>query len=245
MRLRRHDLHILSGAYALNALEAGSEQDRFARHLRRCQACAAEVEGLREVATSLAFAATAEPPPGMRADVLAAVARTRQLAPDTGYHGLRGRRLAPRFVAGLAAVATAAAVVLGIAQVSAERQVSRARAENRAIAAVLAAPDARILAGTTSRGGRTTVVVSADRRELVVTAAGLPRLTGGKVYELWLLGPTRTRRAGLMPVPIAGIAGPVLATGLAAGDRLGITIEPAGGTATPTTTPILVLRLPS
>ena len=59
MRLLRHDLHSLSGAYALDALEAGSERDRFTRHLSRCQSCASEVRGFREVATAMAFAAAA------------------------------------------------------------------------------------------------------------------------------------------------------------------------------------------
>jgi hypothetical protein len=82
MKLIRHDLHRLAGVYVLDALEPGREQDRFISHLRRCHACAGEVDGLREVATSLAFAATAEPPPAMRARVLAAADRTRQLPPE-------------------------------------------------------------------------------------------------------------------------------------------------------------------
>jgi hypothetical protein len=35
----------------------------------------------------------------------------------------------------------------------------------------------------------------------------------------------------------------VLATGLSPGDELGLTVEPAGGSAKPTTTPILVIPL--
>ena len=60
MRFLRHDMHSLSGAYALDALEGGAERDRFVRHMSRCQSCASEVRGFREVATALAFAATAE-----------------------------------------------------------------------------------------------------------------------------------------------------------------------------------------
>ena len=65
MRLLRRDLHSLSGAYALDALETGSERDRFTRHLSRCQSCADEVRGFREVATAMAFAA-AGPRPSRR-----------------------------------------------------------------------------------------------------------------------------------------------------------------------------------
>src|ERR1700745_3735030 len=92
MRLLRHDLHSLSGAYALDALEPGAERDRFTRHLSRCQSCAGEVRGFREVATAMAFAAAAEAPPGMRDRVLAAAARTRQVPPDVE----RGSHARPR-----------------------------------------------------------------------------------------------------------------------------------------------------
>ena len=91
MRLLRHDLHSLSGAYALDALEPGAERDRFTRHLSRCQSCAGEVRGFREVATAMAFAAAAEAPPGLRDRVLAAAARTRQVPPEVHAGPTRGR----------------------------------------------------------------------------------------------------------------------------------------------------------
>ena len=69
MALFTHDLHVLTGVYALDALD-GRELDRYERHLRRCQSCLSEVRGLREVATSLAVAASAEPPAGLRERVL-------------------------------------------------------------------------------------------------------------------------------------------------------------------------------
>jgi hypothetical protein len=50
-----------------------------------------------------------------------------------------------------------------------------------------------------------------------------------------------TRPAGLLPAPRGGKTQPLLATELMAGDELGLTVEPAGGTAKPTTTPILVI----
>jgi hypothetical protein len=244
MSLLRPDLHTLSGAHVLDAVDDPAEQHRFARHLRRCQACAAEVRGLREVATSLALAAAAEPPPAMRGRVMAAVRRTRQLPPETGRDARSWR---PRMIPVLAVVAAAAIVVacvLGIRLASAQRQISTAQAQARAISGVLSAPGARILSGRTTSGGVATVVVSAARRDLVVTIAGLRALPDGQVYQLWLIGPPRTRSAGLLPAAVGGRAGPVLATGLVSGDKLGMTIEPAGGTSQPTTSPLMVLALP-
>jgi anti-sigma-K factor RskA len=246
MKLLRHDMHSLTGIYALDAMEPGAQLDRFVSHLHRCQACVAEVHGLREVATSLAFAVAAEPPAHMRARVLAAASRTRQLPPQTSRRSRprQSRLWVPRLAVAVAVVAAIAVAALGIAQVKTERRLNQARQQSQAIAAVLVAPDARILTRRTAVGGVTTVVVSAVRRELVVTTEGLPALPRGQVYELWLLGPPRVRPAGLLPAPTAGRIGPVLASGLVPGDELGLTVEPAGGTSRPTTTPIVVLPLP-
>jgi anti-sigma-K factor RskA len=134
--------------------------------------------------------------------------------------------------------------VLGIRLYSTQRQLAAAQARAQAINGVLSAPDARVLSARTQAGGVATVVVSAARRDLTVAVAGLRRLPAGEVYQLWLIGPPRTRSAGLLPAPVGGRAGPVLATGLASGDRLGMTIEPAGGTSQPTTSPLIVLPLP-
>ncbi len=87
-------------------------------------------------------------------------------------------------------------------------------------------------------------MVSRTEGTIVFTSSGLPALPPAKVYELWLLGPGSARPAGLLPEPSAGKTAPVLASGLEAGDKVGMTVEPSGGTSSPTTTPILVMPLP-
>ncbi len=180
MRLLRDDLHTLTGVYALDALDSAAERDRFTRHLNRCQSCSSEVRGLREVATSLAFAAAIEPPPELRTQVLAAAARTRQLPPEVNHHALprRGARVwgwMPWLAGSLATASIVLAAVFGFMQANTNQQLSQARAQNQEIAAVLSAPGARLLAATTTKGGVATVVLAAAKRELVVTMSGLPR----------------------------------------------------------------------
>ena len=249
MRLLRRDVHALAGVYALDALDPGAERDWFSRHLNRCQSCASEVRGFREVATALAFAAAAEPPPGLRRQVMAAVARTRQLPPETRTQA-RPRRSLPRepwaaWLAGVvAAAAIVAAVIFGLAQAHTEAELNRAQAQNQEIAGVLTAPDATLLTSRTTAGGAAVVVLAPSRRQLVVTMAGLPRLPSGQVYQLWLIGPVKIVSAGLLPAAEGGKTSPVLASGIVPGDKLGLTVEPAPGTAQPTTTPILALPLP-
>jgi anti-sigma-K factor RskA len=258
MAIFAHDLHVLTGAYALDALEA-KEQERFARHLRRCQSCTQEVRGLREVATSLAFAVSAEPPAELRERVLVLASQTRQLPPELTRHARRrwsagwlSRWLTgpwliwmPRLAAATAVIAVIAAVVLGITLSDTQQQLDNQRAQSAAITAVLAAPDARTVTGTVKTGGTTTVVASRLQREIVVATSGLAPLPSGKVYELWLISPSPAvaHRAGLLPAAVSGRTAPVLASGFASGDLLGMTVEPAGGTSQPTTPVILALKL--
>jgi hypothetical protein len=248
MRLPRQDRHALTGAYALDAVE-GRERDRFTRHLDRCQSCAGEVRGFREVGTALALAVAVEPPPELRVRVMTAVARTPQEAasdprPRPVNPPNAGRIWVPWLSGAVAMAGIVLAVVFGLARAHTEQQLSQARAQNQAIAAVLAAPDARLIAQRTSAGGAASVVLDAARHKLVVVTSGLPSLPAGKVYQLWLIGPKKIVSAGLLPPASSGRTAPVLASGLVGGDKLGLTVERAPGAAQPTTTPILALPLP-
>ena len=247
MRLLHPDLHILTGAYAVDAIGDDTERDRFERHLRRCKPCAGEVRGLTGTAARLGLAASRPPPPQMRGRVLAAVARTRQLPPATDRHSPRGARpgRVPPLAWAVAAASLAAILVLGVTVFRIQHQLDQARSRDRAIAAVLAAPDARVINRGTSVGGTATVVFSLARHSMIFTSAGLPPLPSGRVYELWLMGPPRVRPAGLLAAGPAGRSVPVLAGGVVRGDQVGLTVEPAGGTSQPTTTPVLVIPLPS
>jgi hypothetical protein len=248
VRLLRHDLHILTGAYALNAVD-GAERDRFEHHLRRCRPCGNEVRGLAETATTLAMAVAMAPPAQLKQRVMNAVSVTRQAPPAVDHRRLRraarSSSWVPRLATAVAAVSLAAAVAFGILQIFTQHQLNSARAQNQAIAAVIAAPDARIVTEAISAGGTASVVVSRAEQKIVFTSAGLPALPASEVYELWLIGPPRIRPAGLLPAPSAGKTAPVLASGLVAGDKVGLTVEPAGGTSMPTTTPILLMALPA
>lgn len=264
MRLSRRQTHELAGAYALDALD-GAERDRFERHLHRCPACERTVRGFAQTATALAMAAAAEPPSGLRERVLSAASVTRQAPPTLA--GRRGRAATrpgsgvtgrssgsrsgrrspwvPRAAVAIGAAGVAAAVALGTVQISTQHQLNSAVAREAQIAAVLTAPDARIATAPTSVGGTAVVVVSRTQQKMIFTSSGLPALPSAKVYELWLLGPRSARPAGLLPPPSGGRTAPLLASGVAADDKVGVTVEPAGGTSSPTTTPIVVLTLPA
>jgi hypothetical protein len=241
---------MLTGVYALNAV-AGVERHAFEHHMRRCRACDNEVRGLAATAARLAMAAAETAPAGLRARVLAGTAVTRQL-PPVAADPRRMRRVGrpgqapwlPWLATGIAVACLAIAAVYSVVGISAQHRLDAARAQSRAIAAVLTAPDARIIRQPTTRGGIATVVFSRAENTVVVTTSGLPPLPSAEVYQLWLIGPPRTRSAGLLPPASAGRTAPVLDSELRPGDRVGMTVEPAGGTSQPTTKPILLMSLP-
>ena len=72
-------------------------------------------------------------------------------------------------------------------------------------------------------------------REAVVSTTGMASLPSGRVYQVWVISPSGARSAGLLH----GTS--LLASAVARGDRIGITVEPAGGTARPTTNPVAVV----
>jgi anti-sigma-K factor RskA len=240
VKVMRDDLHVLTGSYVLDAI-SDAEREEFERHLQHCPTCETEVRGLRETAARLALACAVTPPARMERRVLAAAYQTRQLPPLSADRPRRARprrralpRLAlPRRLAVLAAAASvAAAVALGITRLSAQHQLDQARAT--AIARVVTAPDAHVETARTSAGGNVTVVTSAALREAVVSASGMASLPSSRVYQVWVLSPSGARSAGLMH-------GSSVLAAVRPGDRIGITVEAAGGMRRPTTTPVAIL----
>jgi hypothetical protein len=242
------DLHVLTGSYALDAL-APLEREEFERHLHWCPSCAAEVRGLRETAARLAMAKTIQPPARMQERVLAATYRTRQLPPPAAErvaraHSPRRHRRPqllrmPRLVGAVAAASLAAAVGLGITQIATQHQLDSVRESSAAIAKVVDAPDARLETMRTSVGGTATVVFSDQQRAAVITTKGLASLPAGRVYQTWVMSSAGARSAGLLAQ--TDQANQVLAAGVQSGDRIGITVEPSGGTSIPTTTPVVLM----
>jgi anti-sigma-K factor RskA len=245
--VQSHELHLLTGAYAVDAL-TGDELAEFERHLDQCASCAGEVRGLRETTARLGMAAAIEPPPWMREQVLAAAGRARQLPPSgvrlmTADGPLRRRRRRGRLPRPIAVTAMAAAIVaLAVLQIGTRHQLQQAQTSNQTIASVLSASDARIELSSSTVGGTVTAVISPHDREAVITAAGMPTPSDAQVYQLWVISPAGYRSIGLLPGSSGRATAPVLADDVQPGDQLAVTIEPAGGTRQPTTIPIVSIH---
>jgi anti-sigma factor RsiW len=246
MSWRKREAHTLAGAYAMDAISA-ADRARFERHLAGCQECAQEIASLSEATARLAAATAVPPPSGLKERVMAAATATRQQPPAEPEAVVRTltrgrRRLVMAAAAAVAVVVVAAAVVVfGVSNGSMRDQLSQDQASSQQIAAVLTAGDATMMTGTVRGGGTVTIVMSHSRHALVFTAADLRPLPGSRGYELWLIGPAGDRPVTMLPS--SKMTGPVVASGLRAGDHLALTAEPAGGTARPTTPMMLDVAL--
>lgn len=232
------DIHLLSGAYALDAVDDALERRRFERHLAECAGCRDEVRALRETAAALAEAVAVRPSPELRARVLAGIATTPQVAPLPSASAARRRT---PFVAAAAAAVLAGGALAGVGGV----QLYRAEQADRQAAQVLAIagdPAARRVTGNVRGGGTAMVVVSGARVAFIAT--DVPRLADDRTYQLWLVRPGEVRSAGLGPEGrAAGGRWSRLIEGLRPGDSVAISVEPPGGSRQPTTTPLAVLEV--
>jgi len=249
------DLHHLSGAYAVDALD-DDERTSFEQHLAVCAACRAEVAELSAAAGSLASLTEATPPPSLRASVLSDIAQVRPLppltedagapddsAPDAGAPDAGGTvlpiRRRPR-TAWFAAAAAAAVIAIGGLAWS---PWSDDAGSQSPMAQVTAADDAMTVS-TTKDGATAEVAYSKQLGKAAISVTGMEPAPDGMTYQLWYVGPAGTATpAGLLGVDGEG-SGQALLTGQATPtDKVAMTMEPAGGSAQPTTDPVVVLAL--
>lgn len=255
-------VHALSGAYTLDALD-GEELRSFEAHLPQCADCRAEVASLREAAAIMTHDATSAPPSRLRANILAEIKTVRPLPPSTapmsstaGTHadpernsgvsdlGAHRERRRPS-KARIALLGAAAAAVLGLGVGSVWQpwhQDDSSTQASSTLEKVLAAPDAQRVETPVIGGGKVTVVRTVVGGRAAVVTTGMPPAPQDKVYELWLLSPSgRMVPAGLMNR--SGEHAMLLAGDATRATAVGITVEPSGGSKSPTSTPIALADL--
>lgn len=232
------DVHTLSGAYALDALDP-TEAQSFRRHLEDCPACGQEVRELQVVAARLGATESVPPSARLRARVLAAADRTPQLPPlaessTSSHQRPLPRRWMPRLAAAAAAVLLVGGGAVGVRSLLDSQE---DRPLSAAASRVFEAEDARTLTTRTSNGGQVTLAVSPNLRQVAVDTRELPRLEPDQTYQLWTVVKDVPSNAGLLEDPTQGAT----VTMVLDGTRLAITVEPEGGSQRPTTEPIVAL----
>ncbi|MCC9205198.1 anti-sigma factor [Arthrobacter sp. zg-Y769] len=233
------DLHELAPLYAVDALEP-AEREEFEQHLAECPRCQAEVADFADVTAHLAAGTASTPPPALRTSVLAAIHGTKPLPGPQAVPAVvvsleeRRRRRGRRLLAAAAAAVLLPGIALGgwnLGVQSEQRQQEQLAAqeqgrENR----LLAAPD--LATHRVDVNGRpATLVVSREEDEALFVADSLPDPGEGREYQLWLLD-------GDNPVPDTHFSGGDVSIWLsgdvARAGAVALTVEPAGGSTTPT-----------
>ncbi|PNH84554.1 anti-sigma factor [Arthrobacter sp. AFG20] len=205
------------------AAEEDPPADLFARIVAQLPAAApaagparAHAATAEPVAGAPAALPTAEPAPA--ADELSAARQRREVRRRTS--GLRN------WLIGVAAAAVIALGGVGVGAYLAN--------QNDPFNQVIEAQDARQATVDVNGGGTATVSISQSHDALVVRMKDVPPPPAGKVYQMWLIpkdGSTPVSQ-GLMDAE--ALSKPALVKGIGSAAALGITVEPAGGSARPT-----------
>jgi anti-sigma-K factor RskA len=247
------DIQTSAGAYALNALD-DRERAAFEQAAAGSEQLTAEITELMDTAVELGLSvAPVDPPASLRASVLAAVASMPQLPPlveerreatrleTPAELSARSRWRTP--LARLAAVAAVVALIVGLGfTVRAGLQAQSDMATASQINEIQAAEDYRRAVVDVEGGGTATVVWSLALERSALIVDGLTGLPAGSTYELWYIdGEGAATPAGTFDVGDDGDRSVVLAGALDAGDTIGVTVEPAGGSKIPSTDPIIAV----
>ncbi|MEA9985805.1 anti-sigma factor domain-containing protein [Subtercola sp. RTI3] len=109
------------------------------------------------------------------------------------------------------------------------------------LAEIYAASDVESTHSTVNGGGEATVLWSSKLGKSAVVATGLPSLPSNKTYEAWYINGSNVSPAGTFTPGGDTTTWHVLTGTMTAGDTVGVTVEPAGGSQKPTTNPILAV----
>ena len=256
-------------AFALGALDA-DEHREVAAHVATCDECTAELGALGRVVEGIGLEAPpVSPPAALRARVLERINSERQGYAMKRFPIEKPRPARPIWNSGLALAASVfiavAASLYALAQRSEIRtlrqdvsatseEASRLRAELTALRRnwvevtrameVLKAPDMlRVdLKGQADAPNAAGRAFWSRTAGLMFTADGLPALPQGRVYQLWTITGSKATGAGVFTPNAQGAASvtAVVTADAPRPDAFGVTIEPAGGSTTPTMPIVMV-----
>jgi hypothetical protein len=221
------DLLLLATPYALHAMPQ-SDLDDIDRQLAHAPAPVAlafadEVRAVRETMALVSASTAAEPPTDLRERLLTAVGGGKVVE-------LRPRSTRRR----TAAIAIAAAVAIGLGAAGIGFAIRPAQTQSAA-EQIFAAPDVRTVSGDIPTGGTATVVFSRERNAGVLVMNNVAPPKSGTVYQMWLVGAQGPKSAGTMDAAAVAPSTTAVLPDLGDSKTLAFTVEPSGGSTSPTT----------
>ncbi len=223
--MERTEIHELSAAYALDALDAG-ELEAFEEHLSRCRECRENVASFQAAAAELAFDADAPvPSPVLRNRILTQAASERPAVPAS-----RPRRRWAFPVAAAAAVAGGcAALALAFWAANLSQQVDDLQARQHTadeVAIMLANPNAERVP---LEGANGVLVVDSETQEGHLLVFGLEEAPEAQTYEAWVIQDDEAVPAGLFRGGDERATVVPLNAPVPEGAIVAVTVEQAGG----------------
>ena len=233
------DLHHLSAAYAVDALDP-HERQAFEAHYESCEVCRADVVAFRETLRHVAESSATPPPASLKQRVMADIATTRQLSPTVVPIARRGttrhlttRHLTTRRTAMLLVAAAAVlAIVVGVVAVGGGSEPDAFAAQ---LAALLERPDVRMvdLAPKGAAAGTFRVAWSASMGQAVLIGENLSPAPTAKAYELWLIAGKDALPMSVLDLAASGSVHRIVHTSTDP-SAWAITLEPRQGSPVPT-----------
>lgn len=141
----------------------------------------------------------------------------------------------------LVAVAAASGLFFGGIAIGQLEGTTPAQSQAAQLAEIAAAPDSQRAVADVSGGGTATLVWSGELGRSALLADGLAPLPDDKTYQLWYIGEEGPVSAGTFEASGQGTTWHVLDGEMSAGDTVGVTVEPRGGSKSPTTDPIVAI----
>jgi len=129
----------------------------------------------------------------------------------------------------LIGVAAAAAIAVGGVGVGAY-----VANQNDPLNQVMQASDVRKATIDVVGGGTASLTLSPSKDAAVVKMNGVPAPPSGKVYQMWLIPKDGSAPVSKGLMDAEALSKPAVVTGIGSAAALGITVEPAGGSKTPT-----------
>jgi anti-sigma-K factor RskA len=138
----------------------------------------------------------------------------------------------------LAGVAAAAAIALGGVGVGAY-----IADQNDPLNQVVRAGDLREASVEVSAGGTATLLISSSEDAAVVKMNGVPAPPEGKVYQMWLIPKDGSAPVSQGLMDEKALSKPAVVQGISSAAALGITVEPVGGSPSPTLPTVAAAQL--
>ncbi|MBX6762661.1 MAG: anti-sigma factor [Rubrobacteraceae bacterium] len=232
----------LKEAYVLGALTE-EERREFESYLARHPEKQAEIEELGAIAGLLALSPPEqEPSPELRRRVLARV-RSEATSGGEARNALKDRLgwiLRPRTLAAAGAALAVAGLLVwnGLLQ----RELGNLRSENHNLQGQVENLKAYAMRSSGPAKGASAEVLRMRNGKMILTASNLPPAPDGKTYQIWVIENGTPKPAGLFTPSGKAVAVPVQVRAKKA-QAVAVTIEPAGGSKRPTSSPILVSHL--